>query len=138
MTHLTIAEAKACGIDLSQYFTPAELKEMQPNKYHNIKTDVNGVKFDSAKEANYYADLLLLQKAGEVTAIELQPKFVLHPGYMRGRKKIRPITYIADFRVTYKDGRVVVVDAKGVSTREYQNKVKMLLAKYPDLNFEEV
>lgn len=138
MTRLTIAEAKACGIDLTKYFTPAELKAMQPNKYHNTKTEIDGHVFDSQKEADYYWQLKMLKQAGEVTAIELQPAFTLSPGYRRGRKWIRPMVYRADFRVTYSDGRVVVVDVKGMRTKEYTLKKKLLLAKYPNLIFEEV
>jgi hypothetical protein len=52
-------------------------KSKRTNKYNNKKTVVDGVKFDSKKEANFYQNLKLLQTAGEVKEFELQPVFVL-------------------------------------------------------------
>lgn len=50
-------------------------------KYGNKITEVNGIAFDSKKEATYYEDLLWLQRIGAVKSIELQPEFVLQPAY---------------------------------------------------------
>ena len=52
------------------------------------------------KEAKYYEDLLWHHPAGAVKSIELQPEFVLQPGYEVAGKKIRPIIYRADFKMT--------------------------------------
>lgn len=129
MTRLSIAEARRLGIDVSGI--------ADGSKYHNQKIEIDGHLFDSTKEANRYRELQLLQRAGVVIKIELQPEFVLQEGYRRGGKWIRPITYIADFRVTYSDGRVEVEDVKGFKTKQYQLKKKLLLARYPDLLFRE-
>lgn len=50
------------------------------SKYHNKTTEVDGMLFDSQKEADYYTNLLWLKRSGAVTGIELQPEFVLQPG----------------------------------------------------------
>lgn len=118
---------------------PANLPGAVPVlKYGNRVTEVNGIAFDSKKEAAYYEDLLWRQRTGAVKSIELQPKFVLQPGYKREGKKIRPIIYKADFKVTEADGNIYYVDTKGMKTPVYLLKKKMLLYKYPDIDFREV
>ena len=112
-------------------------KYEKPSKYHNRKTTLDNIVFDSAKEAEYYCTLLLRKKAGEITGFDLQPEYVLQESYKRNGKTIRAIKYIADFRVYYPDGRVEVVDCKGVRTKEYQIKKKMLLKLWPDMWFTE-
>ena len=107
------------------------------SKYGSRKVEVDGIKFDSAKEAKRYKELLILQKAGEIYEIELQPPFILQEAYKRLGKSIRPIIYRADFRVYWKDGRVQVIDTKGYMTPEYKLKKKMLLFKYPEIDFTE-
>ena len=119
-----------------------ELREhagKKPSKYHNEKVTVDGITFDSQKEANRYQELLLEKLAGIVLEIELQPKFVLQEGYRDPRtlKWVRPIVYIADFRVTYADGRVVVIDTKGFRTKEYRLKKKLFRRRYPEIDFVE-
>jgi len=111
------------------------------SKYGSRKVEVDGIKFDSAKEAKRYKELILLQKTGTVLEIELQPSFVLQEGYKRFGKSIRPITYRADFKVKWKDGRVTVEDvkpSKNFTTSVYKIKKKMLLYVYPDTDFQEV
>lgn len=111
------------------------------SKYNSRKVAVDGITFDSRKEAEKYIALKLLKKAREIVSFELQPEFELQPGYRdKDGKWVRPVKYRADFRVTYSDGRVVVIDVKPSSdfrTKEYRIKKKMLLYRYPDLNFEE-
>lgn len=109
------------------------------NKYNARKVEIDGITFDSQKEAAKYAELKLLQQAGEVKEIELQPVFELQPGFRdKDGVYVRPITYRADFKVTWKDGRVQVIDVKGYRTKDYQIKKKLFLAKYPDVEFLEV
>jgi len=108
------------------------------SKYHACRTEIDGIKFDSKREAQYYAELKLRQRAGEITGFALQPEFVLQEGYVRNGKNVRPIIYRADFKVLYPDGREEIVDVKGYRTREYKNKIKMLLKKYPEIWFTEV
>lgn len=117
---------------------PANLPGAEPKlKYGNSITEVDGIRFDSRKEAKYYEDLLWQQRTGAVKSIELQPEFVLQPGYEVAGKKIRPIIYKADFKVTEADGHIYYVDTKGMKTPVYLIKKKMLLYKYPDIDFRE-
>lgn len=82
------------------------------NKFNAKKTTVNGIVFDSKKEATYYSQLLLQKNAKKeaerVIDVELQPRFDMlmngkHIGF-----------YKADFRVAYADGMVEVIDVKGL------------------------
>lgn len=123
----------------SDSVTPASaLPGCEPDlKYGNKITEVDGIAFDSTKEADYYANLKWLQCTGAVKSIELQPEFVLQPAYEVAGKKIRPIIYRADFKVTEADGHIYYVDTKGMRTQVYLLKKKMLLYKYPDIDFRE-
>lgn len=68
------------------------------SKYGNHKTTVDGITFDSQKEVNRYCELKLLQKAGEITELELQKEFVLIPNqYIDGKLVERKCSYKADF-----------------------------------------
>lgn len=99
-------------------------------KYGNRKTQIDGITFDSVKEANRYAELRLLEKAGEISDLELQSPFLLQPGFVHKGKKYQPIKYVADFIYTDKDGAKVVEDVKSPATRKdkvYQLKKKMML-----------
>lgn len=103
-----------------------EYKRVKRNKYNAQKTVVDGITFDSKAEAEYYCALKLLKKAGEVKSIELQPEFELLPG----EEGKRPVKYIADFRVTYSDGKVEIIDVKGVRTDVYKLKKRLVEHKY--------
>lgn len=108
------------------------------SKYHNKIAYYDGIVFDSIKERDYYADVLLpLKWAGEIKSIDMQVSFVLQPPFKHGGKTIKGIKYVADFVITYPDGRKKVIDTKGYRTKEYQLKRKMLLYKYPEIDFEE-
>jgi hypothetical protein len=86
------------------------------SKYRAIRTEVDGLKFDSKAEARTYTKLQLLRRAGEVTKFDIHPVFVLPAG----------IKYEADFRVYWADGRVEIVDVKGVKTAVYRLKKKLM------------
>lgn len=103
---------------------------MRRVKYGNKKTEVDGITFDSRKEANHYAELRILEKAGEISNLELQMPFVLQPAFVHKGKKYQSIKYVADFVYTDVDGRKVVEDVKSPATRKdkvYQLKKKMML-----------
>jgi hypothetical protein len=108
------------------------------NKYHNKKTIIDGILFHSKKEAEYYSELIMLRKCGDIASFERQVPFVLQEGYVINGKKIRPIIYIADFVIEYIDGTEEVVDTKGFRTKIYKLKKKILLYKYPNINFKEI
>lgn len=130
MVRLSLKEAKELGIDVSG---------ITENKYHSRKVTLDGITFPSQKEANKYAELKLLQMAGEVTKLEMQPEFILQEGYRDSNGKWhRPIKYRADFKVSYRGGRVEVIETKGFRTEAYRMKKKMFLARYPEMNFVEI
>ena len=109
---------------------------MSYNKYKNKKTMVDGIKFDSEMESHYYIYLKQLKEIGEVVDFVLQPTYLLQEGFDLNGKRIRPITYKADFKVIYKDGHEEVIDVKGKLTEEFKIKRKMLLYRYKDINFK--
>ena len=82
-------------------------------KYNSKKIIVDGIKFDSRKEASRYVYLKQQEKAGLISDLELQKKFVLIPKQTDGKKTVeRECAYYADF-VYVKDGETVVEDVKG-------------------------
>lgn len=103
-------------------------------KYGNTATNVGGHRFDSRREARRYAQLRLLELAGEITGLELQPEFVLyalaldHDGLIRDL--VRVGSYIGDFRYRDASGQMIVEDAKGVRTPLYRLKRKIVEAQY--------
>lgn len=96
------------------------------HKYSAVSTVVDGVKFASKREARRYSELKLLEKAGKITDIELQPVFILHA---EGGKRV--CEYRADFSYwdQEKDCKVVE-DAKGFRTAVYKLKRDWLMAEY--------
>ena len=100
-------------------------------KYGNRKTVVDGITFDSKKEATRYAELKLLQRAGEIFDLQRQVPFTLIPKQTRDGKVIeRPCVYKADFVYKDKDGTEVVEDTKGMRTKEYVIKRKLMLWQF--------
>jgi len=120
------------------FFKPMAIIRLndQRNKYRNQKTISDGIVFDSKKEAIRYAELKLLEKAKEISDLELQPRFTLLPSYKRDGKTIRKIEYVADFRYREPDGTVVIEDVKSAITKKnpvYMLKKKLLLHKFKDI-----
>lgn len=105
------------------------------SKYHAKKTVVDGIEFDSAKEARRYTKLRDMERAGEIQGLLLQVPFELLPSFDLEGVKYRGVRYIADF-VYYRDGKRVVEDVKGVKTPEYKLK-KKLMAYLNHINIEE-
>lgn len=96
------------------------------SKYGNHKTQVDGHVFDSAKEAERYKSLVLLERAGSIDGLRIQVPFVLAPGaVVKGRKR-PPIRYIADF-VYLESGEIIVEDCKGVRTDVYRLKRHLMM-----------
>jgi len=108
-------------------------KRQKTMKYHNQKTKVNGIVFDSWKEAGRYQELLLLLQTGKISGLKLQETFVLQNGYTTPKgQRIRAITYRADFTYTDGKGQKVVEDVKsaGTRTREYAIKRKLMQERF--------
>ena len=108
-------------------------------KYHNRKVSVDNITLDSAKEARRYTELKLLERAGKIKRLELQPEFILQPAFTKGGKRYRKIAYKADF--SYFDiekGVYTVEDAKGFKTDVYKLKKKLFEYRYKELSLKEV
>ena len=101
------------------------------SKYSSAKTDIDGIRFDSKKEAEFYAELRLREKIGEITHLRLQPRYLLQEAFRYDGKHYREMEYVADFEYI-EDGKVVVVDVKGFKTAVYMLKKKLFLYKYGD------
>lgn len=109
------------------------------SKYKAHKTEVDGIEFDSMKEARRYTELKLLERAGEISDLQMQVKFVLIPaqrepdtvgargGIHKGKLIEYEAAYVADFVYLDEKGKLVVEDVKGFRTPEYKLKRKLML-----------
>lgn len=98
-------------------------------KYKNKKTVVDGMTFDSKKEADRYCELKILQKIGEISDLKIQVPFQLIPK----NHGERAVKYIADF--TYiQNQKLIIEDVKGCKTREYILKRKLFKYLYCNEN----
>lgn len=94
-------------------------------KYRNIPTMIDGIRFASKREAKRYCDLKLLERAGEISGLKLQPRY---PLTVNG---LHIATYVADFDyVETSSNRLITEDSKGVRTRDFINKAKLFHALY--------
>jgi hypothetical protein len=93
------------------------------NKYKAIKTTVDGIKFDSKKEAARYSNLKILEKAGNILDLSLQPRFDL---IING---VKCGFYKADFKYI-EDGKEIIEDVKGMKTPVYNLKKRLIKAIY--------
>lgn len=106
-------------------------KKKKKNKYGAIKTEYNGVIFDSKKEAEYAEGLDMCKRASKknerVVSYEIQVQYDLH-----GIDGTRVAKYFADFVVKYADGTVKIIDVKSEYTKTpvYRLKKKLLKAEY--------
>jgi len=103
------------------------------SKFGNHKVVLDGIKFDSKKEAARYQVLKVWLAAGQISDLEWQVKYKLE---VAGKKIC---TYIPDFRYFDKKLKCVVCeDVKGVETAVFRLKAKLFRALYPDIVFEVV
>ena len=111
-------------------------------KYGSRKATVDGITFDSRKEARRYCELKLLQRAGAIKELELQKTFELIPaqrepdtigargGVKKGKVIEKSVSYVADFVYTDALGNTIVEDTKGFRTKDYIIKRKLMLYVY--------
>lgn len=96
-------------------------------KYNNKTVIYNGEKYDSKNELNRCMELRLLEKAGKIKNLQRQVKYELMPSQkMNGKTIERPVVYIADF-VYEENGQSIVEDVKGMKTKDYIIKRKLML-----------
>lgn len=112
------------------------------SKYHAVKTQIDGITFDSKREANRYQELKLLERAGQIKDLQLQVPFTLIPSQKdeeTGKTLERAVTYKADFvykeklDIPFSDAEkweTVVEDVKGMRTDVYKIKRKLMLKEH--------
>ena len=123
----------------------------QASKYHNRRIEINGIRFDSRKEAKRYVQLMHAMRVGAIRDLRLQVDFTLQEAYTDCHgKRIRAIRYRADFsyqltgdfpasisaedrelwrRYIESGKETVVEDVKGVKTQAYKLKEKLMAKK---------
>lgn len=94
---------------------------MLKHKFKAIATEVDGIKFASKKEAKRYQELLLMKKYGSIVFFLRQVPFHL-PGNVK---------YVCDFQIFWANGDITFEDVKGVKTKEYILKKKLVQSEYP-------
>lgn len=109
-------------------------------KYHNKKTVIYGIKFDSKLEAERYAQLKMMERAGVIRDLELQPEYELLPSFKKNGKTWRKTVYKADFRyILAENDKTIIEDIKGstaVITDVFRLKQKLFEYKYPELTIK--
>lgn len=117
--------------------TSASRGGARSGKYGNRKTEVDGIVFDSTREARRYRSLKLMETRKEISGLRLQVVYELVPGAILGGRKRPPVRYVADFVYRTPDGVVHVEDAKGCLTSVYKLKRHLMKAVH-GIDIEEV
>lgn len=100
------------------------------------KRTCDGIVFASVLEMKYYRDVLCpLEKSGDVVYYELQKPYELQPKFMHDGRNVKPIVYVADFFIRYKDGSEEVIDTKGCPDSLAITKRKMFWFVYPSVQY---
>lgn len=99
------------------------------SKYRAKKTTVDGITFDSRKEADRYLVLKGMEDDGAIEDLRRQVRYELVPAFDVDDSHYRPVYYVADF-VYVEDGKEVVEDVKGVRTDVYKLKSKLFARRY--------
>lgn len=116
---------------------------LRTNKYHNSKVTIEGQTYDSMKEYRRYLDLIFQEKEGKISDLKRQVKYVLieaqrepdtigkRGGVHKGALLEKEVSYYADFVYTDNEtGETVVEDTKGVRTKDYIIKRKLMLERH--------
>jgi hypothetical protein len=113
---------------------------LKPSKMRNIKTEVDGIIFDSQKEANHYRLLKMKKKEGFIIDFLMQVPFIIHEGYWKGNERVKPVWYKADFYVIRRGISemdkvktiIEIHEVKGRWTEVAKVKRKMFEKRYPE------
>lgn len=92
-------------------------------KYNNVKTIRDGFKFDSKREADYYSKLKVMEENHEIKSLRKQVPFQL---FSTVKGLFPKMTYKADFTYLDKEGKLNVIDVKGVKTPVYKIKKRLM------------
>lgn len=124
---------------MTQELTVAEYQALafpRTNKYSAQRVTVDGVVFASKREAARYGELLLLQQAGEIRDLVLQPRYLLLAAFTDSDGvKHRRAEYVGDFGYVERGGLVVCEDAKGFSSQLFRLKWKLVKWMHPTVTF---
>lgn len=105
------------------------LMNKKTSKYGNIRTQVDGIWFDSQAEAKRYGDLKYLKLGKLISDLKVHPTYNIGPN----------MVYEADFEyLDLEHNRIVVEDVKGTRTGVYRLKKKLFLQQYPQYEFKEL
>jgi hypothetical protein len=127
-----------------EHYTLQQYRELigrkQSTKYYNQKTEADGIRFDSQKEARHYSELKILKNQGKIIDFFMQVPFLLQEGYWKGEEWIKPIYYKADFVVIKWDDDPALIDivreiheVKGFTkVKTWEIKKKMFEKRYPE------
>lgn len=96
------------------------------SKYKNVKTVVDGIEFDSKKEAKRWLELRAMERCGDISCLQRQVVFALIPPVVLDGRKRPETKYIADFKYRTAAGDDVVEDAKGFKTDSWSLKRKLM------------
>ncbi|UWG68375.1 MAG: Protein of unknown function (DUF1064) [Bacteriophage sp.] len=99
------------------------------SKYNAKKTVVDGITFDSKREADRYLVLKGMEEEGAIDGLRRQVRYELIPAFDVDGRHYRPVFYVADF-VYVEDGKEVVEDVKGMITDVYRLKSKLFARRY--------
>ena len=101
------------------------------SKYHARKTTVDGITFDSRREADRYLVLKGMEEDGAIEGLRRQVRYELIPAFEVDGRHYRPVFYVADFVYVDKEtGKEVVEDVKGMRTDVYRLKSKLFARRY--------
>ena len=105
---------------------------LRTSKYNAKKVEIDGIKFDSKAEGEYYLHLKQQVTERQILGFERQKRMLLQEGFsVEGVKgKIRPIFYVVDFIITENDGTLTYVDLKGMETDVFKLKKKLFMKRY--------
>jgi len=105
------------------------------NKYNAHKVEYDGYLFDSRAEVDRYVELKLLEKAGEISDLQVHPRFELLPEVRRNNRILPAIRYTADFSYL-QNGEQVVEDVKGYITRDASLRMNLFQRLNPKIKFQ--
>lgn len=122
---------KLSNQEARQYFRTGKLalEPQKANKFNAVKTEYNGDKYDSKREARHAYELDCLIKAGEVKKWDRQFKIEIN---VKGK---HICNYFIDFKVWMSDGSIEYHEVKGKETQLWKVKWKLVKSIYPDWNF---
>lgn len=134
MKHFRLSEEQLAAFNAKRPIKVHHCEDHAPkahrhSKYNNVRfTDSEG-SWDSKKERKRWELLRLRESAGQIQNLRRQVPYELIPVSFKKHKRLRPITYVADF-VYEEEGQTIVEDSKGVRNKVYLLKKRLMWEKY--------